>query len=243
MSAARRLEPDTAPAAQCLKQPGWRAFVRADALQLSLHGDWSVRNEGSHARIPEELLEHPDVRTIAFDASDPRRPAAPTAPMGLVERVGEWALARWSDGAALATLAREAVLRAVPALRGKARDRAGDILNLVYATSAAAPPIVALVNVLVGAIVGFVGGIQWRRSGVEVCEQLDRPDGGTRDGAFDHRDGDVRAHRSAYATEISAMQANESRRQVATNGDDLHRVLKKAEAAAGRVRSSNRWTT
>ena len=41
-------------------------------------------------------------------------------------------------------------------------------MNLVYATSAAALPMVALVNILVGAIVAFVGGIQLRRLGAEV---------------------------------------------------------------------------
>jgi phospholipid/cholesterol/gamma-HCH transport system permease protein len=255
MSAARKLELDTAPAAQCLSHPGWRACVRADALQLSLHGDWSIRNEGSHARTPEELLQQPDVRIIAFDATDlgswdsslliflsflrdasakhrvdfdesglpaatrrllallrtePRSPAALPAPMGLVERVGEWALARWSDGAALATLAGEAVLRAVPALRGKARTRAGDILNLIYSTSAAALPMVALVNILVGAIVAFVGGIQLRRLGAEVYVS-------NLIGVTEVREmaplitAIVMCGRtgSAYAAEISAMQGTE----------------------------------
>jgi phospholipid/cholesterol/gamma-HCH transport system permease protein len=107
-------------------------------------------------------------RLLALLRTEPRNAGAMRAHIGVVERVGDWALARWSDGAAFATLAGEAVLRAAPTLRGKVRTRAGDLLNLIYATSAAALPMVALVNILVGAIVAFVGGIQLRRLGAEV---------------------------------------------------------------------------
>lgn len=235
--------------------PGWRACVRADSLVVSLHGDWSVRGEGAHARTPKGLLEHPDVRGIVFDASDlsswdsslliflsslrdasamhridfdesglptatrrllallraePPSPAAARVHIGLVERVGEWAIARWADGAALATLAGEAVLRAAPALRGKVRTRAGDLLNLIYSTSAAALPMVALVNILVGAIVAFVGGIQLRRLGAEIYVSNLIGVTEVREMAplitaivMSGRTG------SAYAAEISAMQGSE----------------------------------
>jgi phospholipid/cholesterol/gamma-HCH transport system permease protein len=244
-----------AASAQCLSRAGWRACVRAGTLVLSLHGDWSVRSEGAHARTPERLLEHPDVRAIVFDSSglgswdsslliflsslreasalhrvdfdesglpaatrrllallrsEPQSPAAMPAHIGLAERVGEWALARWSDGAALATLAGEAVLRAAPALRGKVRTRAGDLLNLIYGTSAAALPMVALVNILVGAIVAFVGGIQLRRLGAEVYVSNLIGVTEVREMAplitaivMSGRTG------SAYAAEISAMQGSE----------------------------------
>ena len=213
ISPAPGLEPIAAPLAPCTSRPGWRSCLRAGTLVLSVHGDWSIRSEGSHARTPERMLEHPGIRNIVFDSSElgswdsslliflgrlreasalhrvdfdesglpaatrrllvllptePQRAAATRAPIGMVERVGEWALAKWSDGAALATLAGEAVLRSAPALRGKVRTRAGDLLNLIYDSSAAALPMVALVNVLVGAIVAFVGGIQLRRLGAEI---------------------------------------------------------------------------
>jgi phospholipid/cholesterol/gamma-HCH transport system permease protein len=132
------------------------------------------------------------------------------AHIGAIERVGEWALARWADGAALATLVGEAVLRAAPGLRGKVRTRAGDLLNLIYATSAAALPMVALVNVLVGAIVAFVGGIQLRRLGAEVYVS-------NLIGVTEVREmaplitAIVMSGRTggAYAAEISAMQGSE----------------------------------
>jgi phospholipid/cholesterol/gamma-HCH transport system permease protein len=202
-----------APSAQCLGHAGWQACLRADTLVMSLRGDWSVRAEGTHARMPEHVLNQPDIRAIVFESKDlgswdsslliflsalreasavhrinfdegglpaatrrllgllrtePANAAATRLRAGMVQRVGEWALAKWSEGVALAALAGEAALRAIPGLRGKVLNRSGDLLNLTYDTSVAALPMVALVNVLVGAIIAFVGGIQLRRLGAEV---------------------------------------------------------------------------
>jgi phospholipid/cholesterol/gamma-HCH transport system permease protein len=224
-------------------------------LLVSLQGDWSVRNEGAHARTPSGLLERVDVRSVVFDSSDlgrwdsslliflsslreaatthrvqfdesglpaatrrllgllyaePHSPIGRRARIGLLEQVGAWSLARWSEGAAMASLAGEAVLRAVPALRGRVQTRAGDLLNLIYEASAAALPMVALVNLLVGAIVAFVGGIQLRRLGAEAYVSNLIGVTEVREMAplitaivMSGRTG------SAYATEISAMQGSE----------------------------------
>ena len=201
------------PSAQCWSRAGWQAYLHANTLVMSLHGDWSVRAEGIDARTPEHLLDQPDIRAIVFDSKDlgkwdsslliflsslreasaahrinfdegglPAatrrllallrtgypRPGATQCRAGVVQRVGEWAVAKWSVAIALAALAGESVLRIVPGLRGKVRTRSGDLLNLTYDTSIAALPMVALVNILVGAIIAFVGGIQLRRLGAEV---------------------------------------------------------------------------
>jgi phospholipid/cholesterol/gamma-HCH transport system permease protein len=87
---------------------------------------------------------------------------------GLAERVGGWIIGRWLDGAAFTTLIGEAALRTVPALRGRARMRAHDLFACIHDAGIAALPMVALVNILVGAIVAFVGGIQLRRLGAEI---------------------------------------------------------------------------
>jgi phospholipid/cholesterol/gamma-HCH transport system permease protein len=141
---------------------------------------------------------------------EPRSPIGRRARIGALEQVGAWSLARWSEGAAMASLAGEAVLRAVPALRGRVQTRAGDLLNLIYESSAAALPMVALVNLLVGAIVAFVGGIQLRRLGAEVYVSNLIGVTEVREMAplitaivMSGRTG------SAYATEISAMQGSE----------------------------------
>jgi phospholipid/cholesterol/gamma-HCH transport system permease protein len=153
--------------------------VRTIAFDSSELGSWdsslliflsSLREASAEHRIDfdESGLPAAAQRLLALLRAEPPSSAVKRSQTGVAERVGEWALARWSDGAALATLAGEAVLRAVPALRGKARTRAGEILELIYGTSAAALPMVALVNILVGAIIAFVGGIQLRRLGAEV---------------------------------------------------------------------------
>lgn len=107
-------------------------------------------------------------RLLALLRSEPPSPSARRACAGIVARVGEWALKKWSDGAALTSLMGEAALRIAPALRGRVRTRAEDLLTLFHGASAAALSMVALVNLLVGAIVAFVGGIQLRRLGAEV---------------------------------------------------------------------------
>jgi phospholipid/cholesterol/gamma-HCH transport system permease protein len=199
--------------AGCIGSPGWRACVRGGNLTLFLSGDWTLRDEGSHARTPGVLPEHKDVGAIAFDSSDlgswdsslliflaslrelaareriefdesglpaatrgllallpaeQQVPAAALRRIGAIEKIGEWAIRKWSDWVALAALIGEAAMRAVPALSGKVRTRAGDLGVYLYGAGVAALPMAALVNLLVGAIVAFVGGIQLRRLGAEI---------------------------------------------------------------------------
>jgi phospholipid/cholesterol/gamma-HCH transport system permease protein len=54
------------------------------------------------------------------------------------------------------------------ALGGKARTRVGDLLDFMEDAGVAALPIVAVVNILVGAVVAFVGALQLRRFGAET---------------------------------------------------------------------------
>jgi phospholipid/cholesterol/gamma-HCH transport system permease protein len=153
--------------------------VRAIVFESGDLGSWdssllvflsSLREASATRRIDFDDSGLPPAarRLLAMLRTEPRSPAVAHAHIGVVERVGEWALARWCDGVVFATLVGEAVLRAAPALRGKVRTRASDLLNLIYGTSAAALPMVALVNILIGAIVAFVGGIQLRRLGAEI---------------------------------------------------------------------------
>jgi len=69
---------------------------------------------------------------------------------------------------AITSLIGEAALRTVPAMRGRVRTRAVDVLTFTQDAGVGALPMVALVNVLVGGIVAFVGSIQLRRFGAEV---------------------------------------------------------------------------
>jgi phospholipid/cholesterol/gamma-HCH transport system permease protein len=101
-------------------------------------------------------------------------PAVPPVPpesahrLGMIGRIGAWALRAWSELAAFAALVGEAAVRTLPALRGKARTRAADLWATVHDAGVGALPMVALVNLLVGGIVAFVGSLQLRRFGAEI---------------------------------------------------------------------------
>jgi phospholipid/cholesterol/gamma-HCH transport system permease protein len=107
-------------------------------------------------------------RLMALLPAEPQTAIGTLQRAGPVGRVGSWIIARWLDGIGFMTLVGEAALRTLPALRGKARMRAQDLLIGIHDAGIAALPMVALVNTLVGAIVAFVGGIQLRRLGAEI---------------------------------------------------------------------------
>jgi phospholipid/cholesterol/gamma-HCH transport system permease protein len=129
---------------------------------------------------------------------------------GIAERVGIKAIGIWSDLIGITTLIGETILRTGAAVRGRARTRIVDLLACIEDAGIAALPMVALVNILVGGIVAFVGGIQLRRLGAEiyVADLI---------GVTEVREmaplmtAIVMSGRtgSAYAAEIAAMQGSE----------------------------------
>jgi phospholipid/cholesterol/gamma-HCH transport system permease protein len=130
----------------------------------------SVREVSRRRHIVIDLTGLPAAsrRLLALLPAEPPAAIATLARTGLVQWVGGWLIGRWLDAVAFTTLVGEAALRTVPALRGKARTRAHDLLAGIHDAGIAALPMVALVNILVGAIVAFVGGIQLRRLGAEI---------------------------------------------------------------------------
>ena len=62
----------------------------------------------------------------------------------------------------------ESALRGVAALAGRARTRAVDVLQLMREAGAGALLSVAICNGLFGAILAFVGAVQFRRFGAEI---------------------------------------------------------------------------
>ena len=107
-------------------------------------------------------------RLLSMLPAEPPAAAVPARRSGTIERLGARVLQGLSDLAAITTLVGETTLRTVPALRGKARTRAADLLSRVQDAGIGALPMVALVNVLVGGIVAFVGSLQLRRFGAEI---------------------------------------------------------------------------
>ncbi len=93
--------------------------------------------------------------------------APPGRPM-FVERFGSRAIAQWCELVAVTVLVGGQLLQSGAALLGRARMRRVDFVGCMYDAGIAALPMVALVNVLVGAILAFVGAIELRRFGADI---------------------------------------------------------------------------
>jgi phospholipid/cholesterol/gamma-HCH transport system permease protein len=106
-------------------------------------------------------------RLLALVPEEPRA-SAPVRPVGAIERLGIWSIGIWSDWVAFTTLVGETLLRTAAAARGKARMRVVDLITCMQDAGMAALPMVAVVNILVGGIVAFVGAIQLRRFGAGI---------------------------------------------------------------------------
>jgi phospholipid/cholesterol/gamma-HCH transport system permease protein len=149
-------------------------------------------------------------RLLALLPAAPPESVVPVRNVGTAERVGIRAIGIWSDLIGITTLIGETILRTGAAVRGQARTRIVDLLACIQDAGIAALPMVALVNILVGGIVAFVGGIQLRRLGAEiyVADLI---------GVTEVREmaplmtAIVMSGRtgSAYAAEIAAMQGSE----------------------------------
>lgn len=101
----------------------------------------------------------------------PEKPPAevPSVPRGnMIERVGLSVISQGSEVVAVTTLVGDGILRAGAALRGKARMRGVDLITCMYDAGIAALPIVAVVNILIGGILAFVGAVQLRRFGADI---------------------------------------------------------------------------
>jgi phospholipid/cholesterol/gamma-HCH transport system permease protein len=95
-------------------------------------------------------------------------PAVPQPHRGFVERVGLAAISNGSELFAVTALIGGQVLQTGAAVFGRARMRRVDLLACLYDAGIAALPMVALVNVLVGGILAFVGAIELRRFGADI---------------------------------------------------------------------------
>ena len=113
--------------------------------------------------------------------------AIASTPAGsLTERIGRWAIARALGWVANATLVGEQILSAGEWLRGRAKVRRSDLVTYLHDAGIGALPMVALVNLMVGAmavirgaisrtmptptsgILAFVGVVQLRRFGASI---------------------------------------------------------------------------
>ena len=85
-----------------------------------------------------------------------------------IEQVGILILGSWAAGAEITSLVGDQIIRTPAALRGRSLMRRADLLSCFYNAGLGALPMVALVNVLVGGFLGFVGAVQLRRFGADI---------------------------------------------------------------------------
>jgi phospholipid/cholesterol/gamma-HCH transport system permease protein len=93
-------------------------------------------------------------------------PRGPRAPM--LDRTGLWAMSAAAEAAETAALVGNIFLRGAMAVRGRAAMRGRDLIDTMYGTGAAALPLVALVNVLMGGILAFIGVTELQTLGAGV---------------------------------------------------------------------------
>jgi len=86
----------------------------------------------------------------------------------IAQDVGAYVIGTWAEVIAVTTLVGETTLATASVLRGRTRMRSMDLLTCVQEAGLEALPIVTIVNVLVGAILAFVGAIELRKFGADV---------------------------------------------------------------------------
>ena len=121
-------------------------------------------------------------RDIAFEADglpvSAQRLLALIAPSGtppqhaprarLLDLTGLWAISVAAEAVETSALVGNIILRGSMALRGRAAMRVGDLIDTMYGAGAAALPLVAVVNVLMGGILAFIGVTELQALGAGV---------------------------------------------------------------------------
>lgn len=132
-------------------------FVSA-LRQAARQRDIQFDDTGLPAAVPRLLA-------LTTDAAPPPRANVSAS---VIARVGHVAIDVLAEAVEVMSMVGDAILRGGAAIRGRARMRGSDVLTAAYEAGVAALPIVTIVNVLVGAILAFVGAIQLRRFGADI---------------------------------------------------------------------------
>lgn len=161
-------------------------------------------------------------RLIKLATTVPERGGRRTeARLPFLERLGNgWSVVVAATGNAVSFLG-EAVLSMARLLRGRAQLRGGDVLLLIQQAGAQALPIVALISILVGLILAFVGSVQLQMFGAQIYVANLVAIGMTREmGAM--MAAIIMAGRTgaAYAAQLGSMQVNEEIDALKTLGID-----------------------
>jgi len=146
--------------------PGWR-WTSTDAgfLVRALEALRTDSGMPVVAGAPAELE-----KILALACGGPRHAPAPDAPRApaFVTRVGLRAQAAAREGGAFLALLGEVVLRLPRFVLGRAQVRKADVVETLAEASTRALALVAIVNMLMGAILAFVGAVELRRFGAGI---------------------------------------------------------------------------
>jgi phospholipid/cholesterol/gamma-HCH transport system permease protein len=135
---------------------------------------WSLQASAESAVRPIEMdvsgLPEPLRRLLALARADHGEVVADAVEgeTTIWRRAGIRVLGRWDALAGSAELLGAVVLSVVPALRGRVRVRAVDVVTMMHESGAGALGIITVVNSLVGAILAFVGAVQLQRFGAGI---------------------------------------------------------------------------
>jgi phospholipid/cholesterol/gamma-HCH transport system permease protein len=175
---ARRTGLRHATEARSVVDKAGNGTLRIDCAEL---GQWDsalvvfLRSVRDRARTSGVHIEDRDVpqaaRQLLALAASTEPTTAPHRELSrkpVVVRVGESFLRGCSEASIAVALLGDSALRGTAALAGRARSRAIDILQLMRESGPGALAIVAIVNGLVGAILAFVGAVQFRRFGAGI---------------------------------------------------------------------------
>lgn len=133
------------------------AFLSALLRRLRTNGT-DVRVEG----VPRELSS---LLELAGDGTN--APPPPPTP-GLRKHLGLWALGIWDELKAILALVGEIILRLPRFATGRAKVRRNEVIDVLAESSTRALLIVGIVNLLMGAILAFVGAVQLRAFGAGI---------------------------------------------------------------------------
>lgn len=126
---------------------------------------WQLRRRAGERRIAFDDSGLPEASRRLLSLLDAGQPPPPPPRRGppLLARLGEATTGALAGTGELSSLLGSLTMRAGAASMGRARMRTTDLLDNLYDAGPAALLIVTVVNVLVGAILAFVGVVQLRR--------------------------------------------------------------------------------
>ncbi len=139
-----------------------------DSSLLVFLTDLRRRAAASRTGFDPSGLPEPARRLLALLPPDEATPAAARKNRVWVARIGLAATGAFAEATEVTALVGDTLLRTGASLVGRARMRPADLLAAMRDAGLGALPIVAVVNLLVGGILAFVGAVQLRRFGADI---------------------------------------------------------------------------